>query len=116
MMAMFETILEGWGTTTLVGVGILVAAPVLLPVVGAVILSEKYLTTARKEEYRQKQRAEAPPHRAWAPTEKRVRRGNLFSAKTSRCSQPAVCLSWNPPIPDLFLMSVPSTLLVWPYG
>jgi hypothetical protein len=36
-MAVLEDLFEGWGTTALVGLGVMVAAPVLLPTVGAVL-------------------------------------------------------------------------------
>jgi hypothetical protein len=36
-MAVLEDLFEGWGTTTLVGLGVVVTAPVLLPTVGAVL-------------------------------------------------------------------------------
>jgi hypothetical protein len=36
-MAVLEDLFEGWGTSTLVGLGVLVAAPVLLPTVEAVL-------------------------------------------------------------------------------
>jgi hypothetical protein len=36
-MAVLEDLFEGWGTTALVGLGVVVAAPVLLPTVGAVL-------------------------------------------------------------------------------
>jgi hypothetical protein len=36
-MAVLEDLSNGWGTNALVGLGVLVAAPVLLPVLGAVV-------------------------------------------------------------------------------
>ena len=36
-MALLEDLFEGWGTAALVGLGVVVAAPVLLPAVGAVL-------------------------------------------------------------------------------
>ena len=36
-MASFDSLFSEWGTTVLVGVGVSLAAPVLLPVVGAVM-------------------------------------------------------------------------------
>jgi hypothetical protein len=36
-MAWLDDALSGWGTTVLIGVGVAIAAPVLLPAVGAVI-------------------------------------------------------------------------------
>ena len=36
-MALLDDVLSGWGTTVLVGVGVALAAPVLLPAAGAVI-------------------------------------------------------------------------------
>jgi hypothetical protein len=38
-MALFEDVFNGWGTPALVGLGVVVAAPLLLPAVGAVIRS-----------------------------------------------------------------------------
>ena len=38
-MAFLDEVFNGWGTTTLVGLGVVVAAPLLLPVVGTVVLS-----------------------------------------------------------------------------
>ena len=35
-MASLDDLFSGWGTTVLIGVGVALAAPVLLPVVGAV--------------------------------------------------------------------------------
>jgi hypothetical protein len=37
MMALFDDLLSGWGSTVLIGVGVAIAAPVLLPAVGAVV-------------------------------------------------------------------------------
>lgn len=36
-MALLDDVFSGWGTTVLIGVGVALAAPVLLPAVGAVI-------------------------------------------------------------------------------
>lgn len=36
-MAFLDKVLNGWGSTALIGIGVAVAAPVLLPAVGAVI-------------------------------------------------------------------------------
>jgi len=36
-MAFLEDVFNGWGTTTLVGLGVVVAAPLLLPAVGAIV-------------------------------------------------------------------------------
>ena len=36
-MALLDDLFSGWGTTVLTGVGVALAAPVLLPVVGAVV-------------------------------------------------------------------------------
>jgi len=36
-VALLEEVLNGWGTPTLFGAGALIAAPLLLPIVGAVI-------------------------------------------------------------------------------
>ena len=36
-MGWLDDALSGWGTTVLVGIGVAVAAPILLPAVGAVI-------------------------------------------------------------------------------
>ena len=36
-MAFLDDMFNGWGTTTLVGLGVVVAAPLLLPTVGAVV-------------------------------------------------------------------------------
>jgi len=36
-MAALEDLFEGWGTTAVVGLGAVVAVPVLLPVLGAVV-------------------------------------------------------------------------------
>ena len=36
-MALLDNVLSGWSTTLLVGVGVALAAPVLLPVAGAII-------------------------------------------------------------------------------
>ncbi len=36
-MALFEDVFNGWGTPALVGLGMVVAAPLLFPAVGAVI-------------------------------------------------------------------------------
>jgi hypothetical protein len=36
-MAVFENIFEGWTGTGLAGIGIILAAPIVLPVVGAVV-------------------------------------------------------------------------------
>ena len=35
-MALFDDVFSGWGTTVLIGVGVALAAPALLPAVGAV--------------------------------------------------------------------------------
>jgi len=37
-MAWFEEVLSGWGSTALVGLGVVVAAPLILPLVGTVVL------------------------------------------------------------------------------
>ncbi len=36
-MALLDDVFSGWGTTVLIGVGVALAAPVLLPAAGAVI-------------------------------------------------------------------------------
>jgi len=36
-MAVLNDLFNGWGTTALVGLGVVVAAPLLLPAVGAVV-------------------------------------------------------------------------------
>jgi hypothetical protein len=36
-MALLDDVFSGWGATVLIGVGVAIAAPVLLPAVGAVI-------------------------------------------------------------------------------
>lgn len=36
-MALLDDMFSGWGTTVLIGVGVALAAPILLPAVGAVI-------------------------------------------------------------------------------
>jgi len=36
-MASLDDLFSGWGTTVLIGVGVALAAPALLPVVGAVV-------------------------------------------------------------------------------
>ena len=36
-MAWFDEVLGGWGSTALVGLGVVVAAPLVLPLVGAVV-------------------------------------------------------------------------------
>jgi len=36
-MAFLDDVFNGWGTTTLVGLGVVVAAPLLLPTVGALV-------------------------------------------------------------------------------
>jgi hypothetical protein len=36
-MALLDGVFSGWGATVLIGVGVAIAAPVLLPAVGAVI-------------------------------------------------------------------------------
>lgn len=36
-MALLDDVFSGWGTTVLIGIGVALAAPVLLPAVGAVI-------------------------------------------------------------------------------
>ncbi len=36
-MALFEEVLNGWGTPTLFGVGMIFVAPLLIPIVGAVV-------------------------------------------------------------------------------
>jgi Protein of unknown function (DUF5132) len=36
-MAFLEDVFNGWGTTTVVGLGVVVAAPLLLPAVGAIV-------------------------------------------------------------------------------
>ncbi len=36
-MALLDDVLNGWGTTALVGLGVVVAAPLLLPAVGTLI-------------------------------------------------------------------------------
>jgi hypothetical protein len=36
-MAWFDEVLGGWGWTALVGLGVVVAAPLVLPLVGAVV-------------------------------------------------------------------------------
>jgi hypothetical protein len=35
-MALLDSVLNGWGTPTVIGIGAVIAAPLLLPVVGAV--------------------------------------------------------------------------------
>jgi hypothetical protein len=36
-MALLDDILSGWGTTVLVGIGVAIAAPIVLPAVGAIV-------------------------------------------------------------------------------
>ena len=36
-MALFDELLAGWGPTVLIGAGVALAAPILLPTVGAVV-------------------------------------------------------------------------------
>ena len=36
-MALFDDLLAGWGPTVLIGAGVALAAPILLPAVGAVV-------------------------------------------------------------------------------
>jgi hypothetical protein len=36
-MALLDDILSGWGTTVLVGISVAIAAPIVLPAVGAIV-------------------------------------------------------------------------------